>query len=291
VPLTCQNYSGFAVCVILRYEVIVKSNAPIALLTDFGTRDTYVGSLKAAIYDVAPDATLIDICHDITPQNILEGAFVLRMIFADYPKGTIFVGVVDPGVGSERQAILISAGGYKFIGPDNGIFSYPLTMIKVDQVISLDNDKFFRTPVSTTFHGRDIFAPCAAALCAGATLKALGTPLKGKPHLLDLPIPQSDNENTLQGQVMRSDHFGNLITNIHRHDFEKVWPKVKDTEIKIKVVDWDIPLSPIYAHKADDPLCAVWGSTGFLEIASRNGSARDMLDIIPAEPVILSRSS
>ena len=260
----------------------------IGLLTDFGISDTYVGSMKAAIYQVAPKATIVDICHHISPQNVLEAAFVLRTVMHDYPAGMIFVAVVDPEVGTARKALLMTAGDYYFIGPDNGIFSYPYTEETVGDVISLENENFFRRPTSATFHGRDIFGPCAGLLSQGTEPIAFGPLLKDKPKLLQIPYPVYDEaDRTLTGQVMRSDRFGNLITNIHRSDVEQIgWDKQTNDKV-IEIVDWTIPVTSQYAHDKEDPLCALWGSANFLEIAARQASAYEILDIMPAEPAKL----
>ena len=126
----------------------------IGLLTDFGMTDTYVGSLKAAIYKVTPEVPIVDVCHYIQPQNVKQGAFVLGMVYKDYPTGTIFVGVVDPGVGGSRLPIAVSAGGSFFVGPDNGLFSVIYEREKVDQLVQLDKESLWQHPVSSTFHGR-----------------------------------------------------------------------------------------------------------------------------------------
>jgi len=258
----------------------------IALLTDFGTTDPYIGSLKAAIYDVDPAARIVDLCHHVSSQNIREAAFVLRMVYRDYPKGSIFVAVVDPSVGTNRKMLVVKAGGYYFVGPDNGILTYPLLEEKVDRIISIENKKYFRQPISQTFHGRDIFAPCAAALAKGKKAEDFGPILKEKPVQLDIPLPHYDKDDgILLGQVMRTDHFGNLITNIHADDFSQAQAAHPKQAVQVHMVDWTIPLTAYYDHGEEDPLCAVWGSAQFLEIAARKGSAREILDIMPDEPV------
>ncbi len=257
---------------------------PIALLTDFGTTDTYVGSLKAAIYNVASDVPIIDICHHIRPQNILQAAFVLRMIYRDYPEGTIFVCVVDPGVGGKRLPIAVEAGSYYFIGPDNGIFSYIYEREAVKRIVHLSNERLWRHPVSATFHGRDIFAPCAAHLAQDGNMDSLGEALQGKPQKLSAPNAEYSAEIGLNGQVMHIDRFGNLITNIHLDDYQQ---SIKTKAGLIEIADWEIPLGRTYEQAARESLLAVWGSTGFLEISARNGSALEVLDSELNEPVTI----
>lgn len=255
----------------------------IALLTDFGTRDSYVGSVKGAIFEIAREAVVIDICHDIFPQNILQAAFVLQAVYRDYPKGTIFVCVVDPGVGTKRLPILIEAGDYWFIGPDNGIFSYILQNEPPKQVRVLNKDKYFRHPVSATFHGRDIFGPCAAWLSGDIKAEALGDPLRPKPMTLNLPTPQISEDDCLEGQIMHIDNFGNLITNVHRSDFDKAMQDFPNAQVEIELTDWLIPFADNYAGGEKDAPIGVWGSSGYLEIAAPGGSACDILDAEPNE--------
>jgi S-adenosylmethionine hydrolase len=247
----------------------------IALLTDFGTTDPYVGSLKAALYNVTRNSPVIDISHYIRPQNVLQAAFILRMVYRDYPKGTIFVCVVDPGVGGPRLPIAVQTDAYYFIGPDNGLFSYVYERETVTNIVTLSNKKLWRHPVSDTFHGRDIFAPCAAHLSQSKQLKDLGPHLGQDPCSLKLPTPSFSDDSTLEGEVMHIDRFGNLISNIHKEDLENV---SKDKTAELSITDWDIPFGQNYETIAEEALTGLWGSSGFLEIAARNGSARDVLD-------------
>ncbi len=243
----------------------------IGLLTDFGMTDTYVGSLKAAIYKVAPEVPIVDVCHYIQPQNVKQGAFVLGMVYKDYPAGTIFVGVVDPGVGGSRLPIAVSAGGLFFVGPDNGLFSVIYEREKIDHLVQLDKESLWQHPVSSTFHGRDIFAPSAAHLSKTSDLKSIGSPLKIDPKKIDLPKPEQADDGKLVGTIRHMDRFGNLITNIHR----------ETTSLPIDslhISDWEIQFGRTYGDTTKDALIALWNSTGFLEISARNGSARDVLD-------------
>ena len=237
-----------------------------ALLTDFGTRDGYVGSLKAAIYKVQPRAQIIDISHDVAPQDISQGAFLLRLAFEDYPPETIFIAVVDPGVGSARHALLVEAGGRFLLGPDNGLFSYIYDLHPGFVARKLENRRTFAPQVSSTFHGRDIFAPCAAALSTGVAPDDFG-PLLEKPPLRCPSARVSINEHSIHGNLVYVDVFGNLISNIHL-------THLKDGSAIQSVVvnDIQIPLHRTYAE-AKNNLMAVWGSSGFLEISWPGGSA------------------
>lgn len=257
----------------------------IALLTDFGTTDTYVGSLKAALFKVNPDASVVDLCHYIRPQNIQQGAFVLRMVYRDYPAGTIFVCVVDPGVGGKRLPIAVEAGSYYFVGPDNGLFSYIYAQEKISNVVVLTNEKLWQHPVSSTFHGRDIFAPCGAWLSKNKKFSELGTALDGEPCKLTLPVAALTEDDTFEGQVLHIDRFGNLITNIHRDDFQAAKKKLGKNSVELSVADWCFPFANTYENASQESLVGLWGSTGFLELSARNGSAREILDCDLKEPV------
>ena len=167
--------------------------------------------MKAVILSMNPNVDLVDITHDIEPQNITSAAFVLSACYRDFPPATIFVCVVDPGVGSDRRAVVVESNEHKFVGPDNGLFSFILSPSVV--ITAIENDRFFRKPVSSTFHGRDIFAPVAAHLSLGLDMLELG------PEITDAVIlpnihPRRTGENTIEGSVVHIDHFGNIVTNI-----------------------------------------------------------------------------
>lgn len=263
-------------------------NALIALLTDFGNTDTYVGSLKGSIASINPRATVVDLCHTITPQNILEGAYVLRSVYRDYPAGTIFVCVVDPGVGSGRRAILVQTPRHFFIGPDNGIFSYLYRLEKKFSLFVLDKSRYYRHPVSQTFHGRDVFAPTAAWLSRLRNPRKIGTPMKRKPVTLALPLPVKVRDG-LRGEIMRSDHFGNVFTNIHRDEFRKVERLYPNPRPFLLIGRKKIPLLRFYAEgtRRNARLVGVFSSSGFLEIAADCGSAKKNLKRKAGTPVFL----
>ena len=191
----------------------------IALLTDFGTRDHYAGTMKAVALGICPDATLVDITHDIAAHDVLGGALELAASYRYFPAGTIFLVVVDPGVGSSRRGIAAEAGDYRFVAPDNGVLTLVLDEAPPRKVVELTERRYARPTVSRTFEGRDRFAPAAAWLAKGVELTAFGRPA-GTVMRLDIPQPLiSDDE--LSGEVLRVDRFGNLITNIDRRAFDK----------------------------------------------------------------------
>lgn len=184
----------------------------ITLLTDFGTRDWFVPSMKGVILGLASRAQIVDLTHEIPSQNVRSGAFVLAAAAPTFPKGTIHVAVVDPGVGSRRKAVAVKTRSHVFIGPDNGLLSLALQREKVLEIRTLENKRLFRQPVSHTFHGRDVFAPVAAHLARGGRFSNLGPRQKS---ILTLNMPEPTKTGTaIHGEVIYIDHFGNLITNI-----------------------------------------------------------------------------
>src|SRR5437667_4359322 len=192
----------------------------IALLTDFGTRDHYAGTMKGVALGICPDATLVDISHEVPAHDVVGGALELAAAYRYFPPGTIFLAVVDPGVGSTRRGIAAEAGEFKFVAPDNGVLTAVFDEHAPKRVVELTERKYARPTVSRTFEGRDRFAPAAAWLAKGIELVALGRPV-GAIQRLDLPQPEVDAER-IAGQVLRVDRFGNLITNIDRKTVDRL---------------------------------------------------------------------
>lgn len=253
--------------------------AVITLTTDFGYEDSYVGEMKGVILSINPGAQCIDITHAVRPQNIHEGAWILNRAAPLFPAGTIHLGVVDPGVGGTRKPVCIQSNGHFFIGPDNGLFS-PCLKNKAWKAFQIENKKYLRPNISNTFHGRDIFAPVAARLSLGLDPALLGKHLK---QLTPLPTPSPvRKKSTLQGEVIRVDHFGNALTNIG----EKLLTSSDMKKAAVKVGDFSIgKIRNTYAdQKAGKPL-ALMASSGFLEIAVREGSAAQILGLKPGSPV------
>jgi S-adenosylmethionine hydrolase len=222
------------------------------LLTDFGTRDGYVAAMKGVIATIAPSALVDDASHDIPPGDILAAAFALRRYWKLYPRGTVHVVVVDPGVGSERAAVAMEAESRFLVGPDNGVF----TFIEPQRIVQLETS----SAASHTFHGRDVFAPAAGRLLAGEHVEELGVRAAS---LLRLDIPKPDGR---QGEVIAIDRFGNLITN---------FTAAADVEIQGVVAE----AKKIYSDVADGELLTLVNSDGWLEIAARNGSAAQTLGV------------
>src|SRR6187549_305980 len=191
----------------------------VALLTDFGTKDHYAGTLKGVVLSVCPDATLVDIGHDIPAHDVIAGALELAACYRYFPNGTIFLVVVDPGVGTSRRGIAADVGDYRFVAPDNGVLSAVFLESPPKKVVELTERKYARPTISRTFEGRDRFAPAAGFLARGVSLASMGRAIKDF-HRIDLPRPSFSGEELI-GEVVRVDRFGNLITNIDRRAFEQ----------------------------------------------------------------------
>ncbi|MEW6376994.1 MAG: SAM-dependent chlorinase/fluorinase [Thermodesulfobacteriota bacterium] len=259
-------------------------NPIITLLTDFGTKDYYVASMKGVILSINPRCALIDITHEVSPYHIEEGAFILACAYKTFPKGTIHLSVVDPGVGSSRRPILFVTTNYFFVGPDNGLFSLAAQREKVKQVVLLSNTKYFSPRISNTFHGRDIFAPVAAHLSLGVKPKAFGNVVDSWKKL-SFRKPR-EKAGVLKGEVLHIDDFGNLISNINQ---EELFRFAKDYPFMIKVGKRTIHgLKKGYWAGQKRELMALFGSTGFLEISIREGNAQKMLRVKKGDRVIVS---
>jgi S-adenosylmethionine hydrolase len=247
----------------------MKTSGIVTLTTDFGLVDPYVAMMKGVILTINPEARIVDITHQIKAGAIGQAASLIRETFPYYPKGTIHVGVVDPGVGSDRRPLGIEAGGHFFVGPDNGIFWPVIEDEKGAKIIHLTESKYFLAQITRTFHGREVFAPVAAHLSRGVDLDAMGTALRD-PLKLHLPKPGEEGEE-LVGQITRVDNFGNLITNIHQDDLANFLGALNPV---IEVGDLVIHgLRPTYADVEEDEPLALINSSGWLEIAVNLGRA------------------
>jgi S-adenosyl-L-methionine hydrolase (adenosine-forming) len=251
----------------------------IALLTDFGLRDHYVAAMKGVVLGICPDATLLDITHDVPPQDILAGALELEAVVGYLPAQTTILAVVDPGVGSSRRGVAIETANLRFAGPDNGLFSLALKEAGESRAFELTNPRFARETVSRTFEGRDRFAPAAAWLASGTPIEAFG-PAVADLVRLTVPRPRS-TEHDIEGVVLRVDHFGNLVTNIAANDLASV-SGAASIHVAGAVID---RLSHTYAERASGALCALVGSTGRLEISVSGGNAAALLGASRGTPV------
>jgi S-adenosylmethionine hydrolase len=247
----------------------------VALLSDFGLTDHYVGAMKGVLLGLCPDAVLVDLTHDIPPHDVLAGAIELAAVWRFFPAGTIFLAVVDPGVGSARRGIAVEAGDYRFVAPDNGVLTCVLTDVKPKRVVELTERRYARPTVSRTFEGRDRFAPAAGWLARGVDLAALGRPLPGVVWL-DMPVPRIEGDS-LSGEVLRVDRFGNLVTNIDRRGFDQFRGAGA-----LRIEAGAHPVERLVSTYADAPagaICALFGSTDHLEIACNGESAERRLGV------------
>lgn len=257
----------------------------IALLTDFGLRDHYVAAMKGVMLGVCPDATLVDISHDVPPHDVRAGARVLASCYAYFPTGTVFVAVVDPGVGSARRGLAADVGDYRLVGPDNGLLSAVLAERPPTRVVELSERAYARPTVSRTFEGRDRFAPAAAWLAKGVALTSLGRPLEGYERLA-WPAPVASPDG-LAGVVDHVDRFGNLVTNLERPQVERL---ACDGAIDLRIAGRQVSrLVTTYSDVAPGDLCALFGSTDRLEVAVNGGPAAEQLQAGSGSPVSVRR--
>jgi len=258
----------------------------ITLTTDFGTDDAYVAMMKGVILGINPRAAIVDICHAIQPQNIGQGAFILNTAYRYFPEGTIHAVVIDPGVGTERRAVLLVTPSAFFVAPDNGVLSYIIEEASPEieaypstgegqrrlgqglQAFELTNSRFWHYPVSATFHGRDIFASVAAHLSLGTAAQDFGEPIDTL-FTFPLPRPQIKEDGVLAGYVIHIDHFGNLITTFKSQDLPKGRIFI---EVAGHIIDG---VSQSYGEASE--LLAVIGSSKNLEVSLKNGSAARLL--------------
>jgi hypothetical protein len=245
----------------------------ITLLTDFGLKDPYVASMKGVILSINPQCTLVDITHQVSPYDIKEGAFILAQAYSTFPKGTIHLSVVDPGVGSPRKPILFVTKNYFFIGPDNGLFTFALKREKLKKVIALGKMEFFLPEVSPTFHGRDLFAPVAAHLSFGIAPESFGRVIKSW-NEISFPEPVLRQEKLI-GEVAHIDTFGNLVCNIDYKNLLK-FSKSRPLVIKIGKRTMRGLKKGYWEGKKDEPMALI-GSGGFLEISIKEGNAQKVL--------------
>jgi len=244
----------------------------ITLTTDFGTDDPFVGLMKGAILAIAPGTVVVDLSHSVPPQDILGAGFVLESALGVFPPGTIHVGVVDPGVGTDRAAIAIRTDDAILVGPDNGLFTAVLARSPLRTAVRLTDRRFHRPAASATFHGRDIFGPVAAHLATGVRLEDLGEPL-GQPSLIRLPEPRSEGP-ALCAHVVWVDRFGNLITDLGAEALARWAGYRAPGGIILTVGSTKIRgLHDTFGDVREGRCVAYLGSLGRLEIAVRNGDA------------------
>lgn len=251
--------------------------APIvALLSDFGLHDHYVGSMKGAILAACDGAVLVDVTHEVAPHDVRGGALTLASVYRAFPGGAVFLAVVDPGVGSARRGLAAEAGGYSFVAPDNGLLSLVLADHPSAEVRAVTNAGLFRHEVSSVFHGRDVFAPVAGHLARGGRLDEVG-PKVMDAVTLTWPEPRWSGSRACEAEVVHIDRFGNLTTSLRRGDLQAFGDALSD--LVVVVEGFRLPLARTYADVAVGEACAVVGSSGRLEIAVNQGHAARELGI------------
>ncbi len=273
----------------------------ISLITDFGQNDNFVGVIKGVILSINPNAKIVDICHEVKPYDILTGAFLLKSSFKYFPKGSLHLVVVDPGVGSERKKLLVKTKDYFFVAPDNGVLSLALKDQAPLKIIEITNKKYFLKPTSDTFHGRDIFAPTVAYLSKGEDFSKFGKRIKS---IKELRLPQVRiTSKGLIGKIIHIDRFGNLVSNIDKEMLDNFISATKHggsanlfggkgKKFKIYIKDKTIEkLFHSYAEGAYLKLLALIDSFNYLEIALNRGSACDYLKAKKGTKVIVSVTS
>jgi S-adenosylmethionine hydrolase len=271
----------------------------IALLSDFGTQDAYVGVMKGVLADIAPQARLIDVTHGIPPGDIAAGAFRLWQAANYFPAGTVFLAVVDPGVGTPRRPIAAASSAWSFVGPDNGLMTYLAVRARELEIVELRDPAYHLVPVSATFHARDIFAPAAAHLAAGVPLTRLGPPV-ADPVQLRLPRLEVIRAEAIAGEVLLVDHFGNLTTSIGQlriaGDEVELTPwlpgpqpfRARPARPRARLSDGrELPVLHTFGEARPGVALAYVGSDGLLEIGVNRGRAAEALALAPGQEVIL----
>jgi S-adenosylmethionine hydrolase len=264
--------------------------ALVTLTSDFGTVDGYVGAMKGVIARIVPDARVADLTHEIPPQNVRAAAFALHRAVPYFPPGTVHCVVVDPGVGTSRRPLAVETeDGQYLVGPDSGVFTMflPPFAAAEPRAVELTEREWWRTPgaPSATFHGRDVFAPVAAHLAAAvdrgaADLAGFGAPA-ARLARFEIPEPVSD-QGKWRGEVVNVDHFGNAMTNLPART-------ARDGPVVVEVGNHCVPLVRTYSDVAAGELCALVGSSGWIEVARREGSAAELLGLAPGIPVVVRK--
>jgi S-adenosylmethionine hydrolase len=256
----------------------------ITLLTDFGTSDYFVAAMKGVILVRNPEVTLVDITHEIKPQDVRAGGFTLSCCYHDFPSGTIHLAVIDPGVGSERRAILVESHHYFFVGPDNGLFSFVFDRDSHACARHVTKSGYFQPHRSTTFHGRDVFAPVAACLSLGVPPEKFGA-LINDPVRLEVSDVQMSVDGAIHGSIVHIDHFGNCVTSFQ---WEKLKERLNGRRVRLQIGKTEITdLVPNYVVGSSTLPFLIIGSAGLIEISVRNGSAARLVGAAVGDRVVL----
>lgn len=287
----CFALCSYSLVIFVKYNMEDKTNNQeqntksqeqtsfIALLTDFGTKDYFVGAMKGAILSINSEARIIDISHRNERHNIASAGFTLSACYEDFPKKTIFVAVVDPGVGSDRRAILVETDDYYFIAPDNGLLSFVFNRFDNFRVFNITKKEYSADQISRTFHGRDIFAPAAAYLSGGAKPGEFGDEIKDFVSFNFLK-PTEKSNGDIEAVVIHADGFGNLITNLQPEDL----PEKFGVQIGDKYID---KFQKHFSEADTSEVFMIFGSAGYLEIVSFKDSAKEFLGVETGDKIIV----
>jgi S-adenosylmethionine hydrolase len=261
----------------------------ITLLTDFGTEDAYVGVMKGAILSINPSAVVVDVCHYIDPQDVIEAAYLIKSSYRYFPRGTVHIIVVDPGVGGNRSIVAVEFSGHIFLAPDNGVLTFLMDEGEIDTIVRVENTQYFLNSISQTFHGRDIFAPVGSHISKGVPIEKLG------PHLgmqdlirLSIPKPYLSDKDELIGTIISIDRFGNCISNINENCLNKFVKNGSEKKLEIKIGKTVIKsLSRSYTDVRLGCPLAIIGSFGYLEIAMNCDNASRQLNVEKGDTITL----
>jgi S-adenosylmethionine hydrolase len=260
---------------IFRIEEEAMAKSLITLTTDFGEADYYVPAMKGVILSINPAAEIVDLTHQIPPHDIYAAAFTLKCCYSDFPRDTIHLVVVDPGVGSGRRPILVMTDNYRFVGPDNGVFSYIYQCEPVNRIVHFTTEHYFRSPVSNTFHGRDVFAPCAAYVSKLVEWRMMGEEISD-PIRFNIPAPAVLPDGRIRGSVIQIDRFGNVVTNITAAELTG---EVIQAGARVRIGKLEAArVLNHFAEASPNELFAYFGSAGFLELGVPRQSAARMTE-------------
>jgi S-adenosyl-L-methionine hydrolase (adenosine-forming) len=261
----------------------------ITMLTDFGHSDEYVGVMKGVILSIDPDAEIVDLTHLIDPQDIIQAAYLLKSSYSYFPKNTIHMVVVDPGVGTERKIVVLKMDGHFFLAPDNGLLSLLWQYLTIQAGVWVTNHQYFLDNISRTFHGRDIFAPVAAWLSKKIPIKHLGLPVNySELKTIKILTPKISSENSIDGTVISIDRFGNLLTNIEEKTISQLCQKFPDQLPAVNIGKIFIKgLSNSYQSVPEKEALMIIGSRGYLEISVNCGNASQMFEIFKGDPIVI----
>jgi S-adenosyl-L-methionine hydrolase (adenosine-forming) len=250
----------------------------VTLTTDFGTNDHFVGAVKGVILEIAPEATIVDITHAVQAYDVLDGALAIAQTYSYFPTGTVHMVVVDPGVGTQRRPIIASSDGYHFVAPDNGVLSMVYAREERIHVRHVTSEHYFRQPVSNTFHGRDVFAPCAAYLAKMVDSHKFGDEIEDYVKFA-APRPKAQGDNRIRAVVLKVDRFGNLITNVTPQDIPALF---KENASGFKIVVGGKEITEIrtnYAEGTPGEVFGILGSMGYLEIVANRAAAAQLTGV------------